>query len=86
MQRKPIRKVSAKKRAQLKEERLLTARLIIKQNGLCPCGRKLGFGSAKHEKIFRSHGGDPTDENNTVLLCLECHGKRHGLNLKLTEK
>ncbi len=82
MKRTPIRKVSSKKRAQLKEERILTARLIIKQDGKCAdCGVKLGWGSAKHEKVFRSHGGDPTDEDNCQLLCLVCHGKRHGLNL-----
>jgi len=86
MQRKPIRKISNKKRAQLKAERILTARLIIRQEGKCAdCKEKLGFGSAKHEIIFRSHGGDPLDEKNTVLLCLVCHGKRHRLNLIMEE-
>jgi 5-methylcytosine-specific restriction endonuclease McrA len=84
MKRTPLRRVSARKAAQLREERKLTARLMIKQNGLCQdCGRNLGWGSAKHEKVFRSHGGDPTDESNTELLCLVCHGARHGEKLVL---
>ncbi len=82
MKRKPLRKVSAKRAEQLKQEKLLTARLIIKQKGRCAdCNKMLSWGSAKHEIKFRSQGGDPTDEENTILLCLKCHGKRHGLNL-----
>ncbi len=78
MQRKPIRKISKKKKQQLKEERLLVGKLLIKQNGKCAdCGGILGWGSAKHEIKFRSKGGDPTSEENCILLCLVCHAKRH---------
>ena len=77
-----MKRISAKKQAQLKVEKELTARLLIKQAGLCAdCNRALGWGSAKHEKIFRSQGGDPTNEENCILLCLVCHGARHGQNL-----
>ena len=80
MQRKLIRKISDKKRAQLKAEKELTARLIIKQNGRCAdCGKGLGWRSAKHEIKSRAQGGDPTDENNCVLLCGKCHSKAHGI-------
>ncbi len=86
MKRTPIKRISSKKRAQLKEEKLLTAKLFTKQNGKCAnCNGKLGWGSAKHEIVFRSQGGSPTDESNTVLLCLSCHGKQHGLNLIMGE-
>ena len=82
MIRKPLRKVSDKKRKQMSGERRLTGLLIIKQKGMCAgCGCKLGWGAAKHEVKFRSHGGDPTDLNNTELLCLVCHGKKHGLKI-----
>ena len=77
-----MRKVSAKKRAQLKEEKILTARLIIKQSGRCAeCNNKLGWGAAKHEIVFRSRGGDPTKEENCVLLCLKCHSAKHGIKI-----
>lgn len=82
MRRKPLRKISVKKAAQLKAEKLLTGRLIIKQKGRCAdCNKLLGWGSAKHEIKFRSQGGDPTDETNCVLLCLKCHGKAHGIKI-----
>ncbi len=78
MRRTPLRKVSKKRAAQLKVEKLLTARLIVKQKGRCAdCNKLLGWGSAKHEIKFRSHGGDPTDETNCELLCLVCHAKEH---------
>lgn len=85
MKRTRINPISDKKRAQLKAERLLTGRLIIKQDGKCKCGRKLGWGSAKHEKIFRSRDGDPTSEENCEVLCLLCHGKEHHLKLVVKE-
>jgi len=74
--------ISAKKQAQLKVEKELTALLYEKQGGLCAdCKCALGWGSAKHEIKHRSQGGDPIDEANTILLCLVCHGARHGQNL-----
>ena len=80
MQRKSLRKISDKKRQQLKAERVLTARLIIKQNGKCAnCGRGLGWRSAKHELKSRAQGGNPMDEENCILLCGKCHSARHGI-------
>ena len=77
-----MKRISAKKQAQLKAEKELTARLLVKQSGLCAdCKQALRWGSAKHEIKHRSQGGDPTDEENCVLLCLPCHGARHGLKL-----
>ncbi len=77
-----MKRISAKKLAQLKLEKELTSRLYEKQSGLCAdCKRDLGWGSGKHEIKHRSQGGSPTDETNTILLCLVCHGKRHGQNL-----
>ena len=77
-----MKRISTKKQAQLKIERELTDKLLIKQGFLCAdCHGTLGWGSAKHEIKHRSQGGDPTDEDNTVLLCLPCHGKRHGQNI-----
>ena len=87
MKRTPLRKVSDKKRAQLADEKKLTEILYIKQKGLCAdCGDSLGWGAAKHEIIFRSHGGSPTDEDNCVLLCLTCHSARHGIRVIMEGK
>ena len=77
-----MKRISSKKQAQLKIEKGLMARLYEKQSGLCAdCHCSLGWGSAKHEIKHRSQGGSPTDEANTILLCLVCHGARHGQNL-----
>ena len=82
MKRSSIIGVSTKKRMQLREEKELTSLLYEKQSGLCAdCNRKLGWGSAKHEIIFRSQGGSPTEESNCVLLCLKCHNLRHGIKV-----
>lgn len=82
MKRSGIIKISPKKRAQLRDEKELTALLFEKQSGLCAdCGGQLGWGSAKHEVIFRSRGGSPTDESNCILLCLKCHNLRHGIRV-----
>ncbi len=86
--RKPMKQVSDKMADQLAKERLLTAQLIIKQNGKCAkCGRsivvngKLAFGAAKHEKVFRSHGGDPLDIDNCEILCYTDHNLAHGIKI-----
>ena len=83
MKRSRIKPISDKRRVQLVKEKELTAKLLVKQKGLCAeCGRPLGWASAKHEIKFRSHGGDPTDENNCELLCVYCHMKAHGIRVK----
>lgn len=40
-------------------------------------------GLAKHEIIFRSHGGSAIDENNCILICGKCHSELHGLKEKI---
>jgi len=82
MKRSAIRIISPKKQAELREERKLAELLYEKQSGLCSdCGCALRWGSAKHEIVFRSHGGSPTDESNCILLCLRCHSSRHGIKI-----
>ena len=81
--RKRLRRISTERAELLKREKLLTGQLIIKQKGRCAdCGKPLGWGSAKHEIKFRSRGGDPTDEDNCVILCWLCHMARHKLGGK----
>ncbi len=79
MKRTRIKPMSDKKKLQLKEERLLYAKLLIRSKGRCEqCGGKGDFrGLTKHEIKSRAQGGDPTDENNTILLCGRCHSKVH---------
>ena len=76
-----MKKISDKRIQQLQAEAELTQRLLEKYRGTCGyCGQKPDWrGLSKHEKIPRSKGGDPTDENNTVLLCGFCHSKAHGI-------
>ena len=76
-----IKKVSDKKRTQLKEESKLTAQLMIRCKGLCErCGQAPDWrGLHKHEKVFRSKGGSPTDPDNCVMLCGRCHSAEHGI-------
>jgi hypothetical protein len=76
-----MRLVSKRMAAQKRKERELTLRLLERCGGVCEgChGLPDWRGLAKHEIVFRSHGGDPLDENNTVLLCGKCHSLRHGI-------
>ncbi len=73
-----MRAVSAKMTAQKRKENLLSIKMLTKCGGLCMiCGRwPDGYGLSKHEITFRSHGGDPLDEANCLLLCRECHAKQ----------
>lgn len=68
--------------AQKRKEKDLTLVLLERCKGLCEdCGRwPDSFGLAKHEKVFRSHGGSPLDPDNCVMLCKTCHDKRHGIS------
>ena len=78
----PLKKISHKRRKQLIQEAMLTARLLTRQGGKCyDCGtNKPDFrGWQKHELIFRSHGGDPQDESNCIVLCAKCHSARHSI-------
>ena len=82
MRRGRINPISIKKRRQLEEEKALTAKLFTKQKGLCAkCGKPLGWASSKHEVIFRSRGGSPTEEENCELLCVSCHARSHGIKV-----
>jgi hypothetical protein len=76
-----MRLVSKRMVAQKRQERVLTLRLLERCGGVCEgWGMRPDFrGLSKHEKVFRSHGGDPLDENNTELLCGRCHSLKHGV-------
>jgi 5-methylcytosine-specific restriction endonuclease McrA len=81
MKRTPLNKVSKKKLVEKKKEQKLTQELLELCKGLCMnCGSTPDFrGLSKHEIKFRSQGGDPTDRNNTILVCGKCHSKFHGI-------
>ncbi len=74
-----MKRISAKMSAQKRKEKLLSLKMLQKCGGLCMiCGRwpSDGYGLSKHEIVFRSHQGDPLDEDNCLLLCRECHAKQ----------
>lgn len=79
MQRTPIKRISDKKRQQIKEEKLLRTQLLERCQGVCEeCGRAPDWrGLSMHHIVFRSHGGESTPEN-CIMLCGNCHDKRHG--------
>ena len=76
-----MRQVSLKMAAQKKKEKALTLTLLERCHGLCEsCGRLPDWrGLSKHEKVFRSQGGDPLDPDNVEILCARCHSRKHGL-------
>lgn len=76
-----LRGASDKRRKQLLLENELKEKLYKKQNGRCAkCGGSCDWrGWQKHEVVFRSQGGDPTDENNCELICAKCHAKEHDI-------
>lgn len=76
MKQTPINKISKKKQRQMRQERLLELELCEKYGYCCHyCGKTSLI--VKHEIVFRSHGGDPTDPENCIILCRECHNKAH---------
>ncbi len=79
--KKPINQMSNGKYKQVKAEQKLKKELVEKCGGLCEnCHQPPDFrGLSKHEKVFRSHGGNPLDKNNVEILCGRCHSLRHGV-------
>ena len=65
-----MRQVSKKKQKVMYGERKLRRELLKRCNGLCEmCGKPPDFrGLVKHEKIFRSQGGDPLDPANCLMV------------------
>ena len=78
MKRSRIKPISKKRRAQQAKERLIKRELYDLCGGLCEwC--KCNAVAEGHEIIFRSAGGDPTDEFNIIMFCRGCHQQAHGL-------
>jgi hypothetical protein len=76
-----MRSVSVKMAKQKRLEKELILKLLERCHGLCElCGKWPDWrGLSKHEKIFRSQGGDPLDPNNCLMICGICHDKEHGI-------
>ena len=76
MKRTAINKISKKKQRIMRQERLLELELCEKYGYCCHyCGKTEVI--VKHEIAFRSNGGDPTDPDNCIILCRDCHNKAH---------
>jgi 5-methylcytosine-specific restriction endonuclease McrA len=81
MKRSRLKPVGKKRAGVLRKEQALKQELASKGGGLCQlCGHPPDFrGLSKHEIVFRSHGGDPTDITNVQLICGKCHSLAHGI-------
>ena len=79
MKRTRLNPISAKRRSQLLKENELKKILFKKQGGLCAdCHGVCDWrGFEKHEVIYRSRGGDATNESNCRLVCAKCHSAHH---------
>lgn len=73
--KKPINKISKKMVKQKVLEKELTVKLMERCEGMCEiCHKPPDWrGLSKHEIVFRSHGGDYTDESNCLMVCGFCH-------------
>lgn len=76
-----MRTVSVKMAKQKVEERKLKQELLIRCQGRCECGcnrypTDWPYFLDKHEIVFRSHGGDPLDSRNCVILRRDCHERQ----------
>jgi len=82
VKRSKINPISKKKAAEIREETKIRAQLVDRCNGRCEeCGEPASWpGLSPHEKVFRSHGGHMSLENS-LMLCITCHGKRHGIRV-----
>lgn len=80
---KKINQMSNGKYKQTKEEQKLKKELMERCQGLCEnCGKaptEFPFTLDKHEKVFRSKGGNPLDPENCIMICRACHQKFHHL-------
>jgi 5-methylcytosine-specific restriction endonuclease McrA len=81
MKKTPLKHISTKKQKQVVEERKLKKQLLERCQGKCECGcnrypTEYPFVLDKHEIIFRSHGGDPLDPENCVILRRDCHDRQ----------
>ena len=76
-----MRQVSKKRAKVLRKEKKLTQELLTRCGGLCEiCHEWPDWrGLSKHEKVFRSQGGDPTDPNNCLMVCGRCSSREHGI-------
>jgi len=60
----------------------LYQRVYKRDHGCCvECGAWIPPGTIPHHIIFKSQGGEDTEEN-LEMRCPVCHGKAHGINVK----
>ena len=77
----PMKKTSSVKDKQIRDERQKKV-LLIRCKGICErCKQAPDFrGLAKHERTFRSHGGNPLDPDGVEMLCGKCHSLAHNIH------
>ncbi len=77
MQRKAIRKVSDKRREQLKLEKIQATKLLEKCHGVCMvCGKAPDF-----RGLYKEHhyGGKKREMGDFILVCGKCASLQHGI-------
>ena len=76
------------KRAHAVSRAVCRALVYQRAGGRCEsCGARLVLKTSEasiytlahiHEKQYRSRGGDDTDPDNCLCLCMKCHREAHG--------
>ncbi len=88
MKRSPMRRFSAKARNLISGRRACCAAVNERSGGRCEVKGPTctGGGEHVHEKLSRAQGGDITDENNCLHVCLRCHNAIHNFPKWAAEK
>ncbi len=72
-----MKKVSDKRREQLDQEKILTAKLLGECKGLCMlCGKPPDFRGLMKEHHY---GGKKREMGDFILVCGKCASSQHGI-------
>jgi len=89
MKRKPLNKISDKKKAQLERELPIKIAILKRAGGKCEvCGRSGQYGLyplSTHHKGVGADRRELKSVDDGECLCILCHAKRHGINAKLSQ-
>lgn len=79
MRRTPLRRMSGKKRREIRERTKLKDVIQQRSGGMCEMRLPgcTSFATEMHERLPRGRGGDPLDPSNVIHACAACHMWTH---------